>query len=510
MITISFSEKNFEYDVHSLVKAFYPYEQIKMIYMDDMSGKENDENAATGTSDDDGNGAANDLRLNITYHKADGVDRVYSSIEVSFEGVQPERVSEREELFEKSAIRGEQKNVLKRMVYRVLSRATNTNLPWGDLTGIRPTRLALKRLFDGESTENISRFMKETYYVSDEKTELSINIAKRELATLSKIDYKNGYSLYIGIPFCPTTCLYCSFASNPIISWNDRVLEYLDTVKKELEYTLGQFGGKMPETIYIGGGTPTSISADHLDVLLSMVTTMFDMKDVKEFTVEAGRPDSITRQKLSILKKYNVSRISINPQTMKEETLRLIGRRHTVEQFEQAYYLAREMGFDNINMDLILGLPGESVDDVASTLEKVGQMKPDSLTVHSLAVKRASRLMEWMKENGSDSINNTPQMVKLCENFARENNLLPYYLYRQKNIAGNFENVGYAKEGKFGLYNILIMEEVQTIVACGAGTVTKRVFSDGQTKRCDNHKDVDLYIKNIDELIERKRKLFAD
>ena len=231
---------------------------------------------------------------------------------------------------------------------------------------------------------------------------------------------------------------------------------------------------------------------------------------MKEFTVEAGRADSITADKLEVLIKYGVTRISVNPQTMKEETLRLIGRQHTVEQVKEAFYLAREKGFTNINMDLILGLPGEDEEVVRRTIEEVKKLNPDSLTVHSLAIKRASRLNQWIEENGIEALHNTDETMKIAENGAREMGMVPYYLYRQKNMSGNFENVGYAREGRFGIYNILIMEEVQTIIALGAGTVTKRVYGNGRIERCDNVKDVGLYIEKIDEMIDRKRKLLAE
>ena len=231
---------------------------------------------------------------------------------------------------------------------------------------------------------------------------------------------------------------------------------------------------------------------------------------MKEFTVEAGRADSIMADKLEVLIKYGVTRISVNPQTMKEETLRLIGRQHTVEQVKEAFYLAREKGFTNINMDLILGLPGEDEEDVRRTIEEVKKLNPDSLTVHSLAIKRASRLNQWIEENGIEALHNTDETMKIAENGAREMGMVPYYLYRQKNMSGNFENVGYAREGRFGIYNILIMEEVQTIIALGAGTVTKRVYGNGRIERCDNVKDVGLYIEKIDEMIDRKRKLLTE
>ena len=235
-----------------------------------------------------------------------------------------------------------------------------------------------------------------------------------------------------------------------------------------------------------------------------------DWSQVREFTVEAGRADSITAEKLRVMKRYGVTRISVNPQTMKQETLDLIGRRHTVAQTVEAFRLAREEGFDNINMDLILGLPGETKEDVEETIHRVQELGPDSLTVHSLAIKRASRLSQWILEHGISTLHNTDETMAIAAQGAKQMGMEPYYLYRQKNMSGNFENVGYAKPKKAGIYNILIMEEVQTIMALGAGTISKRVYGDGRIERCDNVKDVGQYIERIDEMIQRKQRLFSE
>ena len=284
---------------------------------------------------------------------------------------------------------------------------------------------------------------------------------------------------------------------------------YLEAVFKEIDYVANAYKDKILDTVYIGGGTPTTLEADELDELITKVKSEFNFENVKEFTVEAGRADSITYEKLMVLKKHDVTRISINPQTMKDETLKIIGRRHSVEQVIEAFKMARDIGFDNINMDIILGLPGEMEEDVTYTVEEIKKLMPDSLTVHSLAIKRASRLHEWIIQNGIATLNNTDKTMDIAANAAKEMDLKPYYLYRQKNMSGNFENVGYAKEGKEGIYNILIMEEKQTIVALGAGSITKVVLPDGRIERCDNVKDVGLYIEKIDEMIERKKSLFA-
>lgn len=403
------------------------------------------------------------------------------------------------------------KNSLKRLIYRAMNNVTGRELPWGTLTGIRPTKIPMSLLERKKpmSYDKIYSYMKDIYYVSDEKIRLSRDIARREIEILKNIDYKNGYSLYIGIPFCPSTCLYCSFTSYNVSMYKSKMDKYVDSVIKEIDYVAKEFKDKKLNTVYFGGGTPTTLEPEQLDRLLGMVRESFDFTHVQEFTVEAGRPDSITEEKLLMLKKHGVTRISINPQTMKQETLDIIGRKHTVMQVIEAYKLARGLGFDNINMDFIVGLPNENIDDVRYTMEETLKLNPDSITVHSLAIKRAARLNMFRDEYRELSIENSQEIMKLTADYAAMMDMEPYYLYRQKNIAGNLENVGYAREGKEGIYNILIMEEKQTIVALGAGSVTKYVYPDGERiERVENVKNVDQYIDRIDEMIERKVKFF--
>ena len=410
--------------------------------------------------------------------------------------------------FVDSTNRKETKNALKQQLYDLLKKGSKKELPWGTLTGIRPTKIPMKRMEEGYSDEEIASYMKETYFATDEKIQLSIDIAKREKALLSKIDYENGYSLYIGIPFCPSTCLYCSFTSYPLAVWSKQVDAYLDALEKEIHFTAVKFQHKKLNSIYIGGGTPTTLNPQQLDRLIRKIKCSFDLQHCVEFTVEAGRPDSITREKLAVLRKHGIDRISINPQTMKQETLDLIGRRHTVEQIVESFKMARELGFDNINMDLILGLPQESLEDVKHTMEQLSVLAPDNITIHSLAIKRAARLNIFKDHYKDMQMINTQEHMDLCATYCKEMGLFPYYLYRQKGMAGNMENVGYAKHGKAGVYNILIMEEKQTIVALGAGASTKKVYPDGVIERCENVKDVGHYIARIDEMIDRKTKFF--
>jgi coproporphyrinogen dehydrogenase HemZ len=404
------------------------------------------------------------------------------------------------------------KKELKKQIYRVMHELTKAELPWGALTGIRPTKLIVTMIEAAPDVtdEEITSFLKENYYVTDEKAALGIQIARREIKLLEKIDYEEGYSLYIGIPFCPTTCLYCSFTSYPIGAYTKKADDYVTALLKEISYASARFADRKLNSIYIGGGTPTTLEPEQLDRLLHAVRDSFDFSHNQEFTVEAGRPDSITPEKLAVLLKHGVTRISINPQTMSQKTLDLIGRYHTVEQVKETFQLARKMGFDNINMDFIVGLPGETMEDIRFSMEEVQKLNPDSLTIHSLAIKRAARLNIMREQYKDFTIENNEQIMELCAAAAENMGMTPYYMYRQKNIAGNMENVGYARTGRAGIYNILIMEEKQTIVALGAGSVTKRIYPDGRIERCANVKDVTQYIERIDEMIERKEKLFEE
>lgn len=483
MIVVKCNKNEFAYDIHSLVKAFYPAEDVKVFEEGEKS-------------------LSSDFNLPEIFMCFEE-NRIEAVITVG-----GEEKCRRECTMYAGLVRPQYKNELKHLLYGILSEFTGKELPWGNLTGIRPTKIPYAMLEEGKEQEEIVAYMKEMYSCSDKKAMLAYDIAKREREILSKIHYDEGYSLYIGIPFCPTTCLYCSFTSYSIASCRNKVEDYLSALEKEIDYVAEAFKDKTLDSIYIGGGTPTTLEAEQLDRLLSYVANKIDLSTSLEYTVEAGRADSITRAKLEVLKKHGVTRISVNPQTMKEETLKLIGRRHTVEQVKEAFAMAREIGFDNINMDLILGLPNETKEDVAETLRQVKEMNPDSLTVHSLAIKRASKMSQWIQEQGIQCLNNTDETMEMSALAASEMDMAPYYLYRQKNMSGNFENVGYARDGKYGIYNILIMEEMQSIVALGAGTVSKNVMGDGRIERCDTVKDVDLYIVQIDEMIERKKVLY--
>lgn len=479
MINIYTNKENYQYDLHAMFKAFYPEQEVRVYGGSAPDGQESDGS-----------------QVSIHFYE--------SRIEALFDIDRKKRYTN---IYRNDITVTKEKYKLS--VYEDLCDYTGKTLPWGNLTGIRPTKLSMGMLSEGMQDEGIIARMKETHAVSDEKAQLSLDIARREKQILDSIHYEDGYSIYIGIPFCPTTCLYCSFTSYPIAVWRKRIQEYLQALFKEIDFVAETCGHKILDAVYIGGGTPTTLSAEELDELLQRVRDRFDFRQVKEFTVEAGRADSITEEKLAVLKKHGVTRISVNPQTMKDETLKYIGRQHTVAQVKDAFHMARETGFDNINMDIILGLPGELESDVQNTIDEIAKLDPDSLTVHSLAIKRASKLSQWIEENGIATLRNTDDTMEIARKGAYALGMKPYYLYRQKNMSGNFENVGYAREGKYGIYNILIMEEVQTIVALGAGSISKRVYPDGRIERCENVKDVALYIEKINEMIDRKRKLLA-
>lgn len=477
MIAVQLNKRNFEYDIHSLIRAFYPGVDVAVFQEDEAAPEEYE------------------YKLEVRY--------LPEQIRLIWKDKEEHILSEKSRDVEYEKDRKETKNALKSVLYELLRDDTGQELPWGNLTGIRPTKIAMGLLEQGWKNTEIAEYMRNTYYCSREKTALAISIANRERHILKDINYQNGYSLYVGIPFCPSICLYCSFSSSPLSVWRDKVDDYLDALCKEIEECSRIYADRELNTVYIGGGTPTTLEPYQLERLLTKMEECFDYSKLLEFTVEAGRPDSITREKLQVLRDHHISRISINPQTMNDQTLELIGRRHTVSETVEAFHLAREMGFENINMDLIIGLPGEEYEQVEHTMKEVIALDPDSITVHSLAVKRAARLNMFKDQYKEMTFTNNCQIMDMTARMAMEAGHAPYYLYRQKNMAGNFENVGYAKPEAAGIYNILIMEEKQSILALGAGATTKVVVGD-HIERTENVKDIRNYIQRIDEMIERK------
>ncbi len=489
MIEIKITGEDYEQDIRPLVKSFYPEDTIV------IAGREKEEVAEQ--PDKFLELEIEPKRFEIRFQTE---DRVYTETEdfsVPVQGAYQNAGTPDRRMY---------RNYLHRKLYGILKEETGKELPWGTLTGIRPTKQALERLMQKESREGIANYFKTEYLCSDDKTELCIRVAEKEQKLLTGIEDKDSYSVYIGIPFCPSICLYCSFSSYSLKQYEAYVEPYLEALFKEMEYAGTCFPEKKLVSIYIGGGTPTTLSADQLRRLLKKVKATFDFTYLREWTVEAGRPDSITKDKLVVLKEEGVTRISINPQSMQQKTLDLIGRKHTTEQIKEAFALARECGHDNINMDLIIGLTGETAEDVRGTLSEIDKLAPDSLTVHTLAVKRAARLNAEMDRYRELRSREAVEMMEACQEYTRVRGYEPYYLYRQKNMAENLENIGYAKPGKEGLYNVLIMEEHHTILALGSGGSTKFNFAGtNRLERVENVKSVKDYIERIDEMIQRKK-----
>lgn len=402
------------------------------------------------------------------------------------------------------------KRMIKRSIYIVLKKEFDNYTPWGVLTGIRPVKIVHALFEEGMSEDDIYNIFRNDYLVDDEKTKLVIEIAKREQKYIYPLS-KEKISLYVSVPFCPTRCVYCSFPSNSLQQFGHLRDDYVEAVLKEakgVQNIIKEYNKEI-ETLYIGGGTPSALEAKQMDRLISGLFEILDLSKIKEFTVEAGRVDTIDREKLEIIKKYGANRISINPQTMNDVTLRKIGRKHTAKDIEDCMKMAREIGFDNINMDVILGLFGEDVEMVENTMKQLEKINPESLTVHTLAIKRASDLNINMDEykNELTQHNEMIKMIEVSKKYAEKMNLNPYYMYRQKHMLGNLENVGYSKEGYECLYNMQIMEEMQSNYAIGAGAVSKFIYLDeNRIERVDDVKNLEIYLDRVDDMINKKYK----
>lgn len=483
--------KTFETDIRDLCMAFFPYQKLNFLYEDVNSYEQ-----LIGIKNDKSN-----IVIEKYFNYTDDIN---------------------------TKNRYKIKNQLKRSLYKYLQNLTKKELPWGALTGIRPVNIGTQILeyinygednksdtikqfknylfdnIDGKQIINkditdkqIINYLKYEYLISDEKAKLILNIANNEVDILynkNNSDFKNGYSVYIGVPFCKSTCLYCSFTSFNIDKWSKYVDKYLSKLEIELKNKIKKLPkNKKLMTIYVGGGTPTSLSDEQFERFLNIIYNNFDTKNILEWTVEAGRPDTINEFKLKKMLEFGVNRISINPQTFNQKTLDLIGRKHTTTDIIDKFNLARRLGFKNINMDIILGLPNEKLNDVINTLIEVGKLKPDSLTVHSLALKRAARLNvekeDWQKQYLAGlSLDGEIEKMHNCSSYlANLLRLKPYYLYRQKNIAGNLENIGFAKKNKECLYNIFMMSERHSVYGFGCGASTKIV----------------TYLKSGEKIVER-------
>ncbi|MBR1824849.1 MAG: coproporphyrinogen dehydrogenase HemZ [Ruminococcus sp.] len=389
-----------------------------------------------------------------------------------------------------------------RLIYELLVRMTGIDPPWGLLTGIRPVKKVVDLIRQGKSESEVYSALGEKYLVSPKKMKLAYDTAVNQLPILDRIDRK-AVSLYVSIPFCPTRCSYCSFVSHSMDSAIKLMPDYIKALCRELEII-----GKMVretntkiDTIYFGGGTPTSISADDLRAVMTAVQENFDLANVREYSVEAGRPDTITEEKLRVIKEMGAQRISVNPQTLNDEVLKVIGRKHSGADALKAFEMARKVGFDNINTDLIAGLPTETFDSFKNTLDKMTELSPESITVHTLTIKRSAALFEADKAQRSQP---AAEMVDYSIEKLMSEGYLPYYMYRQKNTVDNLENVGYAKKGCESYYNIFIMDETQTILGAGCAASTKLVYPDNKIVRIHNYKFPYEYIRSFDKLMEKK------
>ena len=376
------------------------------------------------------------------------------------------------------------------------------NLPWGVMSGIRPAKNVREFLESGISKKELPDLLKSLYEVDESKIRLAMDVAENEEEILKKAQ-DNSVSIYVGIPFCPTRCLYCSFVSTDVRVSGKYMEKYVELLLIEIEKIkeVLEKSGRKVQNIYIGGGTPTTLSEELLSRLLKKLSILFPQGTLDEFTLEAGRPDTITYEKLVCAKENGVTRISINPQTMNEKTLKRVGRAHSPQMVTDCYAMAREVGFENINMDLIAGLPGESLEDFKYSLDSVISLNPENITVHCMCVKRSADFRFSGEELLQAKVMN--DMLSYTQDKMKQTGRVPYYMYRQKNISGNLENVGYSKPGYMSFYNINIMEETQSIIAAGCGGSTK-IVENGKITRIFNFKDPKTYIDRFDEILTKK------
>lgn len=471
---------NYRYEAEKLLRLFFPLEKI---------------NEFTEFSEDDGN-------YLLTEIKGEGELLMIAELSLDGKKERKEKAVNAEECEDKEL-------ELLLMAYELLTKLCGFAPKWGILTGVRPSKLILGKLSEG-GEDAARRWFTDTYKVSPEKTQLALEVAKRERDIIKKAGEKS-FSLYISIPFCPTRCSYCSFVSHSIGTEKARELvpDYVEKLCEEIRLTaqLTEKIGLRLRSVYWGGGTPTTLGPEELEKILEEIEKSFDLKDCLEYTVEAGRPDTVTREKLEILKKHNVGRISVNPQSFSNEVLKAIGRNHSAELTVEKYLLAREVGFDSINMDLIAGLPSDTLEGFKRSVDKAVELGADNITVHTLALKKSASIVT---ENESDKVSaeNILSMLEYAEKALRENGYAPYYMYRQSKSLGNFENVGWCKEGKECFYNVLMMEEYQSIFSVGAGAVTKLRSEDGSViERIFNFKYPFEYISRFPLIAEKKERI---
>ncbi len=379
--------------------------------------------------------------------------------------------------------------------------------PWGALAGVRPTKLTTRHLLEGGTEKSAHKLTKDTYFVTEKRRQLAVDCSRSTVRAVNLCDDRD-ISLYIGIPFCPTRCAYCSFVSRSIGKRTELMEPYLAALHKEIEVTgtLMKQSGRRIRTVYIGGGTPTTLTAAQMAQLLDAISTHFDLSGCIEWTVEGGRPDTLTAEKLRVIREHGADRMSINPQTMENHVLRACGRPHTADAVQEAYRWALDAGFSDINMDLIAGLPEDSVEGFKGSLDAVAALNPANITVHTLALKKGADLFE--RKVALPTAKEVTQMVEYANETLRGLGYKPYYLYRQKYMSGSFENVGWSRDGRDCLYNIYMMEEIHTILSLGGGGMNKVNLPNGRLERFHNPKFPEQYIEMIDTVLEDKKKLF--
>lgn len=474
----------FQYEMENLCRVFFPNEHIEVT--SDTTG-DIDEKLVVTTSLKEIN--IEEIELFVSFQKA-------------------EKNGTRSEIIRKD-INTDLELKMADMLFNLLCNATNYTPKWGILTGVRPSKLMTK-LIEEMGEEKAKEYFENSLKVSPQKTNLAFEVSKLEEKIIEK-SKPNSFSLYVSIPFCPSRCSYCSFVSHSITSPTAKKLlpEYFDLLCEEIRETskMSKEIGLNLETIYIGGGTPSILSADQIDKLLSVICFNFDITNLREFTFEAGRPDTIDAEKLEIIKKYPVTRISINPQTFSDDVLKEIGRNHSAQRTIEIYNLAREIGFTNINMDIIAGLPTDTLQSFENTLNTLLDLSPSNITVHTLALKRSSNLNNDIATSNNGKL--ACDMVDLAAEMLSKNDYLPYYMYRQSKSVGNLENVGWCKEGFEGYYNIYMMEECHTVLAVGAGAVIKlKSPSNNYIERIFNFKYPYEYNTRFETILERKQEIY--
>ncbi len=473
----------FHYEMENLTRLFFPNEKLTVLHTDGTPLEAPYVYTHVGTSSETG---LTVLEASMkTDRFSDSRTRTLSAAEAS-----DEKTVERE---------------LALCLYDLLCRATGRQQPWGILTGVRPIKL-FRRLSEEQGEAYARSYFREKLLVSEEKTNVSAVTEKTERQILS-LSTPRSFSLYISIPFCPTRCSYCSFVSQTIERAKKLVDPYFDLLCQEISYTAAIVRdlGLVLESVYVGGGTPTTLSASQLSALIQAVRDNFDISSCREFTIEAGRPDTITEEKLAAILNGGVDRISINPQTLNDDVLAAIGRKHTAAQTLEAFELARKKGFRHINMDLIAGLPTETPESFYQTLDRICELSPESITVHTLALKKSSSLTLTGGEIRSHKESPAARMIRYAQQKLTDGGYHPYYLYRQSRMEGNLENTGWSKPGFEGLYNVFVMDETHTILGCGAGAVTKlKVPFSEELTRIFNYKYPYEYINGFDEMLKRK------